>query len=128
MDLDVAQSARLEESGLVVERWRSRRRAERRRMTLQAEQVDVADFQHVWIGPTVRHVARLAAIYFYRRVFVDEGSTLVHVAGEANGILSGRSAYLLRTDRSMNVVAVAALDQAFIHTMMKGHRKLRFLV
>ena len=54
MDLDVAQSARLEESGLVVERWRSRRGAERRRMTLQAEQVDVADFEHVGIGPAMR--------------------------------------------------------------------------
>ena len=73
-------------------------------------------------------MAGLAPVHFYRRVFIDERTALVHVASKANGILSGRTAYLLRTHRSMNVVAVAALDQAFVHAMMKGHRKLRFLV
>ena len=54
MNFDVAQSARLEESRLVVKRRCSRRGAERCRMTLQAEQVNVAEFQHVGIGTTMR--------------------------------------------------------------------------
>ena len=128
MNRDVAQGARLKESGLVVERWRSRCGAERCGVTLQTEQVDVTEFQHVGIGPAVRNVARLAAIHLYRRVFVDKWSLLVDVAGKANGVLRGRRAHLLGANRSMNIVAVAALDQAFIYAMMKRHRELRLLV
>ena len=73
-------------------------------------------------------MACLTSVYLDWRVFKDERTALVRVASKANGILSGRTAYLLWTHGSMYVVAVAALDQTFVHTMMKGHRKLCFLV
>src|SRR5579864_2387083 len=63
VNLRVAQHARLEEAGLVVERRCPRCAAEaRRRVALQAQQVDVAQLQHVRIRPAVRHVAGLASV------------------------------------------------------------------
>src|SRR5277367_2072143 len=54
MDLDVAQSACLKKCRLVVERWRTRRGAEGRCcVALQAQQVDVAEPEHVRIWPAM---------------------------------------------------------------------------
>ena len=90
MDLRVAQQARLKETCLVVERRRSRRRAERRsRVALQAKQVDVAELQHVRIRPAMRQVARLASIHLDRRMLEYERALLVDVALEADRILRG---------------------------------------
>ena len=59
MNLDMAQSARLEKARLVVERWSSRRGAEGRcRMALQAKLIHVAGLQHVGIRAAMRQVAR----------------------------------------------------------------------
>lgn len=58
MDLRVAQCARLELSGLIVERRSPRCRAEARRgMALQTEQVYGAKPQHVLVRAAVRYVA-----------------------------------------------------------------------
>ena len=125
----VTQYAGLEKARLVVERRSTRRGAERRRgVALQAKQVDVADFKHVGIGPAVRQMARLASIHLYRRMLVHEWSLLVRVTLEANRILGGGSPQLFRLFRSVHVVAIAALYQAFIHAVMEGHVELRFLL
>ena len=52
----------------------------------------------------------------------------VRVALEADGVLRGRSPHLMRFHCSMNVVAIAALDQSFIHAMMERHVELGFLL
>ena len=58
VDCDVAQRASLKEAGLVMKRRSSRRPAEAgRRMALQAEQVDVAELQHVRIRSAMHQVA-----------------------------------------------------------------------
>lgn len=54
----MAEDARLEKAGLVVERRSSRCAAEAGGgMALEAEEVDVAQLQHVGIGTTVDQVA-----------------------------------------------------------------------
>src|SRR5271156_4949387 len=61
-------------------------------------------------------------------MFVDKRPLLVGVARKTDRILRGGSAYLFRADRPMDVVAITALDQPFVHAMMEWHCKLRFLV
>src|SRR5271154_3186328 len=61
-------------------------------------------------------------------MFVDKRPLLVGVARKTDRILRGGSAYLFRADRPMDVVAITALDQPFVHAMVERHCKLRFLV
>ena len=83
----VTQNARLEKTSLVVKRRRSRRPAETGlRVALQAEQVDVAVLQHVSICPTVRDMAGRASFQLHGTVWEHEGSLLVLVALETDGI------------------------------------------
>ena len=96
-------------------------------MALQAKQVHVAQLQHVRIWAAVNHVARLAAVHFHRRVLVYEWTLLVHVALEADLVLRRVHSHLLGPLGAMHVVAIAALDEAFIHAMVKGHRELGLL-
>jgi len=129
VDGDVAQRASLKEAGLVMKRRSPWRGAEgRSRVALQTEQVDVAQLQHVRIRSTVRQMARLASIDLYGRMLVYKRSLLVRVTRKANCVLRGGSPHLLWTDRAMDVVAVAALDQPFVHSMMEGHVELGFLL
>ena len=128
MNCRVTQNARLEQARLVVERRSSRRSAKARRgVALQAEQVDVAQFQHVRIWSAVHQMAGLATIHLYRLVFEYKRSLLVRVASEANRILTGRSANLMGPHCAVRVMAIGALDQAFIHSMVEWHIELSFL-
>ena len=97
-------------------------------MALQAEQVHIAEFQHVGIWSTVRQMARLASIDLYGSVLVHKRSLLVRVTLEADRILRGGSPHLLRLHRTVHVMAIAALHQPFIHPMMERHVELGFLL
>jgi hypothetical protein len=79
-------------------------------MALQAQQVDIAQLQHVWVRSTVRHMARLASIDLYGSVLVHKRPLLVPMTCKAHRVLRRGGAHLLRTHRSMHVVAIAALD------------------
>lgn len=86
----MTQHAGLEKAGLVVERRSSRRSAKAgRRMALQAEQVDVAQFQHMGIWSTVHQMAGLTSIDLYGLVLERKRPLLVRVALKANCILRG---------------------------------------
>src|SRR5260370_21610088 len=125
----MTQNARLEKTGLVVKRRRSRRPAKTGlRVALQAEQVDVAQPEHVGIRTTVHQVAGLAAVYFYRLVFKHEGTLLVGVALEADRILRRRRAHLLGFHCTVWIVAVGALYEPFIDPMVGRHVQLCFLL
>jgi hypothetical protein len=80
----------------------------------------------VW--STVRQMARLTSIDLHRLVFENKRTLLVRVALEADRILRGRSPHLVGFHRAVHVVAIAALDQTFIHTMMERHVELGFLL
>ena len=111
MYLGVAQRARLKQARLVVKRWHARCTAKtRRRVTLQAQQVDVAQFQHVRIWSAVRQMARLASFHLHRGMLVHKRPLLVRVAFKTNRILRRGSSHLFGLYRSVYVVAVAALD------------------
>ena len=97
-------------------------------MALQAEQVHVAQFQHMGIGSTVRQMAGLTSVDLHRLVFEYKGALLVRVALEAHRVLRGRSPHLVGLYRAVHVVAIAALDQPFVHAMMERHVELRFLL
>jgi hypothetical protein len=97
-------------------------------VALQAQQVDVAEPEHVRIWPAVDHVARLTPIHLYRRMFVYERALFLRVACKANCILRRGIPNLLGADRSVDVVAVAALNQSFVHPVMERHCELGLLV
>lgn len=125
----MAQHARLEKARLVVERRRSWRPAEAGlRVALQAQQVYIAQLQHVRIRSAVHQMAGLAAVNLHGLMLEHKRPLLVCVAREADRVLRRRSAHLLGPHRAVHVVAIAALDQPFIHPMMKRHIELGFLL
>jgi len=63
-------------------------------VALQAEEIHVAEFQHVNIGSAVRDMTGGASFYPYRRVFVHEWPALIRVALEADGIAIRRGSHL----------------------------------
>ena len=90
MNLRVTQQAGLKQACLIVKRRRPRRGAEAGgRVALQAQQIDVAELQHVGIRSAVRQVARLATIDLDRRMLEDKRALLINVAFEADRILRG---------------------------------------
>jgi hypothetical protein len=80
------------------------------------------------IGSSVGQVAGLAPIDFDWLVLEDERSLLIGVTLEADGVLRGIRTHLLGLHRAVYVVAIAALDQAFVHSMMEGHVELSLLL
>jgi len=97
-------------------------------MALQAKQVDVAQSQHVWIWSTVRQMARLAALDLDGRMFVNKRSLLVRVALEADRILRRGCPHLLGFDCAVYVVAIAALNQTLVDTVVKRHFEFSFFI
>jgi hypothetical protein len=73
-------------------------------------------------------MARLTSIDLHRLVFENKRPLFVCVALKADCILRRRSPHLVGLDRAVDVMAIAALDQPFIHAMMERHVELRFLL
>ena len=73
-------------------------------------------------------MARLASIHLHRRVLEHKRPLLVRVTFKANRILRGGSPHLFGFHRAVDVMAIAALDQPFIHAMMERHVELSFLL
>jgi hypothetical protein len=94
-------------------------------VAFQAEQVDLAAFEQSGIGRAMWDMARLATLND-RFVLIDKWTGFFRVAFEADGILSRRGPQLTRQKSTMRVMAVAALYQPFVHTMVKGSIELLF--
>jgi|SRR5580658_977964 hypothetical protein len=125
----MTERACLEKSVLVVETRSSRRSAEsRRRMALQAQQVDIAYLQHVRVWPAMRDVAGLAAFELYCFVLEHEWTLFVDMARKADNVLRRGCPDLLRFHRAVHIVTVTALNEALVHAMVKGHVELRLLL
>ncbi len=86
-------------------------------MALQAKRVDASGQQHARIHRGMRSVAGQASFDPDRLVLVDEGSTFVGVALQADQVLIGRRPDLAVPQRAVGIVAVGALDQALVHAM-----------
>ena len=66
------------------------------------------------------------ALGFHGHVLIDEGTLLVGVTFHANGIAAGHRPNLTESRSTVDVVTVAALDQAFIDAMMIWFGKVGF--
>ncbi len=112
----MAHRARLILGGLVMRR--SRGSLHGKCVTLQAQQVHLAHPQVTRIGRAVRCVTTAAALSFHRYMLIDERALLVGVAFDTNRIPAGHGPHLAEGGGAVHVVAVAALDQAFVYSMV----------
>ena len=72
----------------------------------------------------MRRVATRTTFGLHRHMLVDEWALFVGVAFEANLVSIGKSPDLAQGGRAMSIVAVAALNQAFVDTMVIGLAKV----
>lgn len=93
-------------------------------MALQAEDIEVAGLEEMWIGGAMRRMARFAALWLVGLVFENEGALLVGVAREADRIPRSRRPKLLPDEAPMGVMAIRALDKPFLDPMVKRHVEL----
>ena len=127
MNAGVAQCAGLKLRRLVmVARRVTHVGTKRNRVALQAKLVDVAAREQAGIRRAVGNMARGASLGKLGGMLKDERPGLFDMALQANGILAGRRPQLCIYESSVLVVAVGALDQLFIHPVMKGLGKIRF--
>jgi hypothetical protein len=123
----VANGARLILLVLVVRRadWKTGGEIRRRGVALQANRVHVRSIQQTRIRTTVRRVAGNAAFGLDHIVLIHKRSSRFGVALGADRILLRSRLEALAPKRSVGVVAVGALDQAFLHLVMERHIELR---
>ena len=95
-------------------------------MARVAKVVDARHVQEPGVLRTMRTMAAHAAFCFDRGVLVDERPTHLRVAFGADQIrvISGAQVALLEC--AVHVVAICALDQAFVHLVMERHVECRF--
>src|SRR5215472_7842569 len=91
----------------------STRTQNRECMTLQAQEIDLTDPQETWIVRPVWRVATGASLGLHGYVFVYKWALLVGVTFHANLISTRKSPDLPQCGCAVNVVAIAAVDQAF---------------
>ena len=65
-------------------------------------------------------VTTAAALGLYWHMFIDERTGFVRMALGTDGIPGGQGPYLSESRCSVHVVAVTALDKAFVHSMVVG--------
>jgi hypothetical protein len=87
-------------------------------VALQTEHVHRHHLEQPGIGGTVGRVATAAALGFYWHMLVDEWPLLIDMALVANGVAARQAAQLPHHRRSMRVVAVDTLHQAFVDSVV----------
>jgi hypothetical protein len=96
-----------------------------RAMALVAQLIDIGHVQQSSVLRSMRCVAGEASFCPYGGVLVDEGSTRLCMALGADRILIRGQLDIVVLERAVRIMAVAALDYAFIHLVMEGHVKRR---
>lgn len=92
-------------------------------MATNAQQIYLVLNEHPLVGGPMWCVASLAALDF-GFVLVYERALFIGVALVANFILTSHGAQLVTLESAMRVVAVIALHQSFIYTMVKRAHEL----
>ena len=118
----MAHCARLVLGGLVMG-W-SRGPLNGKCVTLQAQQIHLAHAQVTWIGRSVGRVTTTTALSLHRYMFIDERALLVGVALDASRVPARHSPHLAEGGGAVDVMAVAALDKAFVHPMVVRLREV----
>ena len=92
-------------------------------MATNAQQIHLVLNEHPLVGGSMWRMANFAALDF-GFVLVHEGALLIGVALVANLVLTGHRAQLVPLESPVRVVAVTALHQSFIYTMVKRAHEL----
>jgi GNAT superfamily N-acetyltransferase len=90
-------------------------------VALVAERIDGWHVQQAGVLGTVRSVAPKAPFSLYRDVFVDKRPTRLGVAPCADRVLVGGGLHVVGSEGAVHIVAIAALDQAFVHLVVEWH-------
>jgi hypothetical protein len=85
---------------------------------LQTKHVHEVHVEKSRIGGTVRCMATAAAFSLHRNMFVDEGPLLVDMALVADCVATGEGPHLTQSGCPMRIMAVIALHQPFIHSVV----------
>ncbi len=102
-------------------------------VALEAERIDHRTFEQFRVCRPVRVVTAFAAIDANCGVFVQKGSAKIDVALEAGFLITLRLFHHprpcghtpCRRRRSVRVMTIAALNDAFVDTMLERHVELR---
>ena len=73
-------------------------------------------------------MAGFATLNLHNFMLECEGTTLLGVTRKTDRVLRRRRSDLLCRNGAVRIVAIAALDQALVHTVVKRHVKLRLLL
>ena len=95
-------------------------------MALQAQQVHLAHAQETRVGGAVGRMTTGAAFRLHRHMLIHKRAVRVGMALDANGVSAGQGPDLAEGGGAVNVVAVAALNQAFVYAMVIRLGKLSF--
>lgn len=123
MNLGVAHCA-----GLILRRLvmsGTLRALHRKGVTLQAQQVHLADTQVAWIVRSVRRMTTDAPLGFHGHMLVYKRSLFFGVAFHANCISGRDRPHLTHSGCAMDVVAVGAEQKAFVNTVVIGPGEIR---
>src|SRR6476660_1823025 len=116
MDRRVAHGARLIFGRLIMRR--SHRSLSGRCVTLQAQQIHLADAQVAWVSGTVWSVTAAAALSLHRYMLIHERPLLVGVTFDTDRVSAWHGPHLSKSGCAVDVMAVAALNKAFVYSMV----------
>ncbi len=112
-------------AGLILRRlivygpaWTTGCQLARESVALQTKHVHRHHVEQLWIGGAVGRVATGAALGLHRHMFVDKGTLLIDMALVANGVAAREAPQLPDSSRTMRVVAVHALHQTLVDTVV----------
>jgi hypothetical protein len=103
---------------------RSGRTLNRERVALQAEQVHLAHAQVARIGRPVRRVATATAFRLHRHMLIHKRSLFIGMALDTNCVPARQGSHLAESRRAVDIVAVAALNEAFVYSVVIRLRKV----
>ena len=95
-----------------------------KRVALQAHQAGLTYAQQARIGAAVRRMATGATLSLYREVLKYERSLFIGVTLGAYGITAGDAPHVSQSARTVEVVAIRALDEALVHAVVEGLGKI----
>ena len=93
-------------------------------VALQTEQVHLTHAQVARIGRPVGRVATATALRFDRYMLIHKRPLFVGMALYTNCVASGHGPHLAEGGRAVDVVTVAALDEAFVYPVVIRLREI----
>jgi len=97
-------------------------------VALVAQRVDVGHIEQARVLRAVRRVAAQATLGFDGCMFKDKRTARLSMALGADGVLIGGGLEVVVAKSAVGIVAVAALDQAFVDLVVEGHVEGRFYI